>query len=951
MSSGKPNTTGGEPRRVFLKKTATAALAVAGAGPTASLLPHYGGEKDVVVSIVPDPEDSLVKEAPLPWAVGRLQEALEARGLRAQLRPSLQELASAGDCILVAGGVSKSARQILQRAGVSIPEVPEALGLVRGKVTAEPDIQSLGVLLACGSDVRGLVYALLELADRVRFASDPGRELRRIGPVVQKPANQVRSVARLFASEVEDKSWFNDRVFWQRYLTELATQRFNRFSLTLGLGYDFPTDIRDAYFHFAYPFLVAVSGYNVRAVPLPDAERERNLEMLRFISEETIRRGLRFQLGVWTHAYQWVDSPKANYVIEGLTPETHAPYCRDALAALLRACPAIGGVTFRIHGESGIAEGSYEFWRVVFEGVVRAGRRVEIDMHAKGMDDRMIELALATGMPVTISPKFWAEHAGLGYMQGAIRPQEMPPAAGNDTGFFSRSSGSRRFLRYGYGDLLREDRRYGVLHRIWPGTQRLLLWGDPDLAADYGRASSFCGSIGVEWCEPLSFKGRKGSGLPGGREGYADPSLRPGGGDFEKYLYTYRVWGRRIYDPDCDPDEWRRLLRQDFGSGARSVETALHEAGRILPLVTTAHCPSAANNNYWPEMYTNMAIVDAKRPHPYGDTLSPKRFGTVSPLDPEFFFRIDDFAGQLLSGQPSAKYSPAWVAATLEAVATEAERALARAQSAVRDPRSPSFRRVAADVAIQSGLGHFFAWKLRAAVLFALYERAAYLPALKQALEAYRRAREAWARLAEAAGPVYRSDVTFGPARFQRGHWLDRLPAIDEDLADMQKLVNATARTKPAPTKAEQDLIRRAIEATVKASPELQSLVLPGFHVPPKSFRRGQPLTIEGSLGRTRHAPRLESVQLRFRRVNQAELWQVKEMAAAGATYRASISAEYTDSPYPLQYHFELRDRSGAAWFYPGLKPGSQGPPYFVVRQERPSDSSLPSPVPEQRPH
>ena len=62
------------------------------------------------------------------------------------------------------------------------------------------------------------------------------------------------------------------------------TQRFNRFSLTLGLGYDFPTDIRDAYFYFAYPFLISVPGYDVQAAPLPEQERERNLEMLRFIS-------------------------------------------------------------------------------------------------------------------------------------------------------------------------------------------------------------------------------------------------------------------------------------------------------------------------------------------------------------------------------------------------------------------------------------------------------------------------------------------------------------------------------------------------------------------------------------------------------------------------------------------------------------------------------------------
>ncbi len=378
----------------------------------------------------------------------------------------------------------------------------------------------------------------------------------------------------------------------------LATQRFNRFSLTLGIGYDFTTGIRDCYFHFAYPFLVSRPAHDVRAVPLAAEERDSNLRMLRFISDETARRGLHFQLGLWTHAYKWTNSPNANYIIEGLTPENHAAYCRDALEALLKQCPAIQGVTFRIHGESGVPEGSYDFWKTVFDGIVKCGRPVEIDMHAKGIDQAMINLALNTGMPVKVSPKFWAEHQGLGYMQGAIRPLEMPPREANDKGFFSRSSGSRRFLRYGYGDLLAENRRYGVLHRIWPGTQRLLLWGDAELAADYGRASSFCGSAGVEWCEPLSFKGRKGSGLPGGREAYADASLRPPGGDFEKYLYTYRVWGRNIFNPQSKADGWQRLLRQQFGAGAPHAELALKHASGILPMITTETCQRDSTHDH-----------------------------------------------------------------------------------------------------------------------------------------------------------------------------------------------------------------------------------------------------------------------------------------------------------------------------------------------------------------
>ena len=130
-----------------------------------------------------------------------------------------------------------------------------------------------------------------------------------IKPVAEQPANTVRSISRMFVSDVEDKPWYNDREMWPAYLTMLATQRFNRFSLALGVGYDFLREVTDSYFLFAYPFFLSVPGYNVRAVNLPDAERDHNLEMLKFISEQTVARGMEFQLGIWMHGYQWANSP------------------------------------------------------------------------------------------------------------------------------------------------------------------------------------------------------------------------------------------------------------------------------------------------------------------------------------------------------------------------------------------------------------------------------------------------------------------------------------------------------------------------------------------------------------------------------------------------------------------------------------------------------------------
>jgi hypothetical protein len=731
---------------------------------------------------------------------------------------------------------------------------------------------------------------------------------------------------RIFVSDVEDKGWFQDRTFWPRYLDMLASQRFNRFNLALGIGYDFARQLRDTYFYFAYPFLLEVPGYSVRASGLPDAERDLNLRMLRFISDEATARGLHFQLGLWTHAFQWPDSPDVNYVIEGLTPEQHGPYCRDALRRLLEACPAIAGVTFRIHGESGVAERSYAFWKTVFEGVVGAGRKIEIDMHAKGMDQEMIDVALATGMPVTLSPKYWAEHMGLPYHQASIRDLERPRTT-RGGGLMALSSGARSFLRYGYGDLLTEKRSYGVLHRIWPGTQRLLLWGDPTFAAAYGRASSFCDSVGVELFEPLSFKGRKGSGLPGGRDGYADHSLRPAGGDWEKYLYTYRLWGRLTYNPDADPEVWQRQLRYEYGTAAQSVESALAKASRILPLVTTSHDPSAANNNYWPEVYLNMSIVDASRPGPYGDSPSPRRFGMVSPLDPQLFATADGFAEELVRGSLSGKVSPVEVAQQLEDWSQEASGLLAKTHGQIKDPRDPAYLRMAVDIAIVSGLGRFFAWKLRAAVLYGLFERSGQDSVLQEALKAYRTARQAWANLAGRAEGVYVRDLTFGLEPQLRGHWSDRLETIDRDIAAMEQ------RAGQATTQGTDPQAIAKAAATVWTRPRRPKGSIE--HTPPASFHAGQELAIQmRPLGGS-----VTSVLLWYRRVNQAETFRQKPMLSGQGGFQAAIEGNYTNSAFPLQYYFELQSPGGKAWLYPGFGEDFLGQPYFVVRQATPTFS------------
>lgn len=893
-------------RRDFLKHTALMTTAIA-VWPTAV----FAQERATRVVIVLGPDEA--REKPAAWAAAELRTALTSRGVQADIVGSIEQADASALCIVAATAGTPGGRKDMTGIGMALPEVPEAVGLAWGKSGGRP------ILLAAGSDARGLVYALLELTDRVHHAADPLGDLAGIGASVEAPANRIRSNMRAFVSDVEDKPWFNDREMWPQYLTHLATQRFNRFNLSLGIGHDWLEHVRDAYFLFAYPFFLAVPGYDVRVEGLPDAERDGNLEMLRYISELTTERGMEFQLGIWMHGYEWKDSPNPNYTIAGLSAEDHGPYCRDAVRTLLRACPAISGVTFRVHGESGVAEGSGNFWKTVFDGVAQCGRPVEMNLHAKGTNQEMIDMALATGQRVVMAPKYWGEHLGMPYHQAEIREAERPRPGHEGGGMMKLSGGSRSFLRYGYGDLLNEDRRHGVMHRVWPGTQRLLVSGDPVTAAGYGRAFSFCGSDGAEWMEPLTFKGRRGTGIAGDRCAYEDASLRPRW-DWQKYLYTLRLWGRMMYNPDTDRDVWMRPLRKQFGSGADDFERALASGSRILPIITTVHAPSAGNNGYWPEMYRNQSLIEPGLGTRYGDTPSPKVFGNVSPLDPELFYRINDFAGDALEGSRSGKYTPIEVAQWLEDLSSEAAGSLVAAKRRAEDKSSAEYRRAVVDVEIMIGLGRFFAAKFRAGVLYGLYEKSGDRAALAESIECYRQARDAWAGLSNVAKGVYMSDVTVGDLAVLHGHWLDRLPEIDRDIAALEEKLaqtNDNAAARPE--------VRALIE---EATGQPVRPVLAVNHKQPASFRPGEPLALELAL-----SGNPASVRLHYRHVNQGERFETAKMGRQGDRFHAVVPADYSKSPYQLQYYFEIEHGPKSASLYPGFAPGLANQPYLVVVQ------------------
>jgi hypothetical protein len=90
----------------------------------------------------------------------------------------------------------------------------------------------------------------------------------------------------------------------------------------------------------------------------------------------------------------------------------------------------------------------------------------------------------------------------------------------------------------------------------------------------------------------------------------------------------------------------------------------------------------------------------------------------------------------------------------------------------------------------------------------------------------------------------------------------------------------------------------------------------------------GEPLHIELSIEKA-----IGTVRMYYRHVNHAERFETVEMHLTGKSYQATIPADYTNSQYPLQYYFELKEEPDKAWLYPGFTENLANQPYFIVRK------------------
>ena len=858
-------------------------------------------------------EVRLVVERPLPIASARalteLREALVAHG------DEPDEAQSAADqtiatIIIGLAGQSPAVDEALASAKQEVAKMSEATAIATVPVA---DAAAAKTFVIAGHDDRGLTYALRDAARGIAVLPKEKPWHEGLTPAVEQPFLKVRNVSvHLFNADCE-REWFFSEEFWRFYFQRLSLSRFNRCTLTF-------CD-QTNYLCPPYAYLVEMPEYpDVRVADCTAEQRAKNLAMVRRIAELADEYAVDFDLGIWMQApvAKWAAPVQVTGLPEGLKL---AEYCALGLRRILEACPSIDGLQLRMNAEAGVPEDQQTaFYKPMFQTMAtfqtthRNGRPLRLDLRYKGLTDETINAALDEKLDVTVSTKFWSEHLGMPY-----HPTTVDSHWAKD--------------RYSFGTLLKKPRRYKVTYQLWNvGSNRLTLWGDPAYAAQFAKSCTLSGGEGFEVFAPLTNKGY--GNKPGAWPVIKNPEYRVGKWEQERYWAFYLCFGRMGYNPETNPETWKREFRHRFGDCADAIEVAYRFASQVLPLITTALLPSASEWYWWPEMDTGGGLREYARIQPS----DPAQFVAALPWERTSEWRWEEWdrtsAPEL--HRDEARATPAAMSSQLLRTAQQIDLALFQARAIDPDIfiRSPEGRMTDVDFVLLAELAKYHAKKLDAAMEFAHYETTGGEKGIvKATLSQLKLARIHWQNVVDAADDAYHSDLVFGitpdspRSKFghhHSGHWRDRLPEIDADL----RRIGDLKENAPDP------IIQRGgsrLGGTYSVNPNVR-------HSPSKSVAPGTGLELKlVDLEASKESPFLLRAVVWARPLDQTRTWHRYEMMKRDdGTFTVTLPPNVIDPQFDLQYYFQVyKQFESAVW------PAWQlGPPYFVVPVERSNRSS-----------
>ncbi len=779
-------------------------------------------------------------------------------------------------------------RGLLAAAGAEAPSAAESLVCVRSGTA----------LVLAGADDRGLAYALLEAADRVRTRGIEA--LAGMDGLAERPEHAVRSCCRFIMGKLDDE-WYGSLDFWRYYYARLAAARFNRFTLIMGFDTGYLTP--------PYPFYVEVPEYpTVRAKGLTRADLAARLEHLRAIVRLAHEYGIEFFLGTWQQN-PWISEEEL--LVDNLPRDDAklADFCVAGLKALLRAAPELDGIHFRVNHEAGVGnqKSNEDFWRALVNAAGEVRKDIKLDLRAKGLTDDMIRDGLATGVRVNVPTKYWCEHAGLPHHLTQMRQEELTQLAN-----FNHSR------RYSYADMLKRPHTYDTIYRLWNnGTTSVLLWGDPDYARRFSASCHLGDAAGFELTDPLALRWGH---TPLQKEAWRlhkDKKYAAGTWEDERYWMTYLTFGRLGYSTETPAEVWERELAARFPEGAAAaVLDAYASGGKILPLITAFHMPVHPQLAYWPEVSTGAALFEEHNHRPYKYMGKMMSYLTSEPSDPGLFYGVSEYVADAAAGKLRPKYTPLQAGEWLATLAANVRDAIKRAGAVRGIEKAPEWPGTELDSLMLADIAEYHSHKVKAAVALAWHQLKADPKRLAESHTAMVAAREVWRRLAE-RGAAFHDNLVFqagGLTGGRMGHWRDWLPELDKDvekLAAMVKGAGGAASPAAAAQRVQRDVasIKAVVPASAQAGRDLEvRLVVDAID------GQGAQWTLF-----YRHANQLEGP------------FRTAVMERCDRGFKAVIPAAYVTAEWDLLLYFGSV-LEGQAVLHPGVWHASEPMPYYVVR-------------------
>lgn len=694
--------------------------------------------------------------APVRHGLDQVARALEAKRITLRRAQALGAL-SRGPAIVagLASGPGAAAR-LLRLHSLEPPTGAESL-LVR-----RLEHEGRTLLLVTAPDDRGLMYALLDVADRIGWAADGALPLEHVRDTREAPAVLERGISIYTMQRAWFEGRFFDRRHWERYFDMLARNRFNSFVLIF--GYE-----NAGYFAPAYPYFLDVAGFpDVRVVGFTAEDQRRHVKALRELIALAHARGLAVTVGLWDHVYrggvqaggmQVEPGKPVPGIVAGLSQDNLMAYSPAALTAFLKTFPEVDAVQFRMHGESGLKrEEMHEFWKRIYGVMKRHAPHVRFDARAKDFPDSLIDLAVEMGVNLRISTKYWAEQMGLPFHPTHINRQ------------------NQMDRRHGYADLLRYPKKYDMHWQLWSGgTTRILLWGDPEYARRFAASAHLYGGRSYEVNEMLATKMASQPHEMAPFDLLA-PSHRYYDYEFERYWHFFQVFGRLGYDPQTPAEVWQREFERRFGSVAGPhIERVLHRASWVLPMINAYNFPYQRfpTTRGWPEKQRREDLPE---------------YAKAEPSDTEQFLSMSEAARLMLHGGDSAKLWPQQSSRWFAQVAKDVLEELRAAEASVGGARNREFESSVVDLKILAGLAAYHSHRALAGLSFSLWEQSRDLSALDDAIARERQAILAWQRIVEAAGDTYDANLRMGLARSGlTGHWRDELDELRKGLGVLEQ--------------------------------------------------------------------------------------------------------------------------------------------------------------------